>query len=85
MLVDISTSRKFFLMGWGCLLATGTAAAPAFDGGQLSRGTRAVAGATAHVGFVDACFPLVLKTSSANSRTLSSANFRCHDVRRRWS
>ncbi|MDO8545044.1 MAG: ASKHA domain-containing protein [Opitutaceae bacterium] len=42
------------------LLATATAAGPAFEGGRLARGTRAVAVAVAHVHF-DSDFPPALE------------------------
>ncbi|MSU25279.1 MAG: DUF4445 domain-containing protein [Opitutus sp.] len=59
LLVDIGTNGEILLMHRGRLLATATAAGPAFEGGRLARGTRAVAGAVAHVRF-DGEFPPAL-------------------------
>lgn len=51
LLVDIGTNGEILLRHRGRLLATATAAGPAFEGGRLARGTRATAGAVAHVRF----------------------------------
>jgi len=51
LLVDVGTNGEILLMHRGRLLATATAAGPAFEGGRLTRGTRAAAGAVAHVRF----------------------------------
>lgn len=52
LLVDVGTNGEILLMHRGRLLATATAAGPAFEGGRLTCGTRAAAGAIAHVRFV---------------------------------
>ncbi len=57
MLLDIGTNGEILLWHRGRLLATATAAGPAFEGGRLSRGTRATAGAIAHVAFTPDGFP----------------------------
>jgi len=49
MLVDVGTNGEILLHHEGRLYATATAAGPAFEGGRLTQGTRAVAGAVAHV------------------------------------
>ena len=56
LLMDIGTNGEILLRQGRGLLATATAAGPAFEGGRLSRGTRAVAGAVAHVTFPDGSF-----------------------------
>jgi uncharacterized 2Fe-2S/4Fe-4S cluster protein (DUF4445 family) len=56
LLVDIGTNGEILLMHRGQLLATATAAGPAFEGGRLARGTRAAAGAVAHVRFAESGF-----------------------------
>ncbi|MDO8541183.1 MAG: ASKHA domain-containing protein [Opitutaceae bacterium] len=62
LLVDIGTNGEILLWHGGRLLVTATAAGPAFEGGRLSRGTRAVAGAVAHVEFGRHGFPPRLRT-----------------------
>lgn len=57
LLVDIGTNGEILLRHGERLLATATAAGPAFEGGRLSRGTRAIAGAVAHIGFPLDVFP----------------------------
>ncbi|MDD2762847.1 MAG: ASKHA domain-containing protein [Opitutaceae bacterium] len=57
LLVDIGTNGEILLRHGGRLMATATAAGPAFEGGRLACGTRAVAGAIAHVSFPEDCFP----------------------------
>lgn len=49
LLVDIGTNGEILLRQGERLFVTATAAGPAFEGGRLSRGTRAAAGAIAHV------------------------------------
>lgn len=51
LLVDVGTNGEILLIHRGRLLATATAAGPAFEGGRLTCGTRAAAGAVAHVRF----------------------------------
>lgn len=53
MLVDVGTNGEILLKHGDHLSATATAAGPAFEGGRLTCGTRAVAGAIAHVAFPD--------------------------------
>lgn len=57
LLVDIGTNGEILLRHGERLLATATAAGPAFEGGRLTRGVRAVAGAIAHVKFPPELFP----------------------------
>ncbi len=57
LLVDIGTNGEILLMHRGQLFATATAAGPAFEGGRLSCGTRATAGAIAHVRLGAGGFP----------------------------
>lgn len=57
LLVDVGTNGEILLRCSDRVFATATAAGPAFEGGRLSRGTRAIAGAVAHVGFPGATFP----------------------------
>jgi uncharacterized 2Fe-2S/4Fe-4S cluster protein (DUF4445 family) len=57
LLVDIGTNGEILLRQGDRLFATATAAGPAFEGGRLSRGVRAVAGAIAHVEFPSDRFP----------------------------
>lgn len=57
LLVDIGTNGEILLRQGERLLATATAAGPAFEGGRLARGTRAIAGAVAHIAFANDCFP----------------------------
>lgn len=57
LLVDIGTNGEILLRHGDRLLATATAAGPAFEGGRLTRGVRAVAGAVAHVAFPPARYP----------------------------
>jgi uncharacterized 2Fe-2S/4Fe-4S cluster protein (DUF4445 family) len=56
MLVDIGTNGEILLWHRGRLLATATAAGPAFEGGRLPNGARAVAGAVEHVAFHERMF-----------------------------
>lgn len=49
LLVDLGTNGEILLRHGGRMLATATAAGPAFEGGRMTQGTRAVAGAIAHV------------------------------------
>lgn len=56
LLVDIGTNGEILLRHRGRIYATATAAGPAFEGGRLTRGTRAAAGAVAHVRFADGEF-----------------------------
>lgn len=51
LLVDIGTNGEMALVEDGRLLACATAAGPAFEGGGLAHGCRAVAGAVEHVDF----------------------------------
>lgn len=57
LLVDVGTNGEILLRNGERLLATATAAGPAFEGGRLARGTRAVAGAIEHVAFPENRFP----------------------------
>jgi uncharacterized 2Fe-2S/4Fe-4S cluster protein (DUF4445 family) len=57
LLVDIGTNGEILLRHGERLLATATAAGPAFEGGRLSHGMRAVAGVVAHVAFPPEIFP----------------------------
>ena len=57
LLVDIGTNGEILLRHGDRLMATATAAGPAFEGGRLACGTRAVAGAVAHVAFPEDRFP----------------------------
>ncbi len=57
LLVDIGTNGEILLMHRGRLLATATAAGPAFEGGRLTCGARATAGAVAHMRFAGGRFP----------------------------
>lgn len=56
-LIDIGTNGEILLRHGDRLLATATAAGPAFEGGRLSCGTHAVPGAISHVDFPDVRFP----------------------------
>jgi len=51
LLVDIGTNGELLLSTGGRLIGSATAAGPAFEGGRLTCGTRAVAGAISHVRF----------------------------------
>lgn len=51
LLVDLGTNGEILLRHGARMLATATAAGPAFEGGRMTNGTRAVAGAIAHVTF----------------------------------
>jgi uncharacterized 2Fe-2S/4Fe-4S cluster protein (DUF4445 family) len=57
LLVDIGTNGEILLRHGERLLATATAAGPAFEGGRLTRGMRAAAGAIAHIVFPTDLFP----------------------------
>jgi len=57
LLVDIGTNGEILLHHEEQLLATATAAGPAFEGGRLACGTRAVAGAIEHIAFPENTFP----------------------------
>ena len=61
LLVDIGTNGEILLRHGEKLLATATAAGPAFEGGRLVCGTRAVAGAIEHIAFPGDIFPPRLK------------------------
>jgi uncharacterized 2Fe-2S/4Fe-4S cluster protein (DUF4445 family) len=56
LLVDVGTNGEILLQHGGRLFATATAAGPAFEGGRLTRGTRAVPGAIARVAFRGGAF-----------------------------
>jgi uncharacterized 2Fe-2S/4Fe-4S cluster protein (DUF4445 family) len=49
LLVDIGTNGEILLQHQGRLVGTATAAGPAFEGGRLTSGTRAVSGAIEHL------------------------------------
>lgn len=57
LLIDIGTNGEILLQHGGRLLATATAAGPAFEGGRLTSGTRAVPGAVEHLAFPGNVFP----------------------------
>jgi len=57
LLVDVGTNGEIVLHQDGRFYATATAAGPAFEGGRLSCGTRAVSGAVQHVAFAESGFP----------------------------
>lgn len=60
LLVDIGTNGEILLRRGENLYATATAAGPAFEGGRLECGTRAVAGAVEHVTLPGGVFPAVV-------------------------
>ena len=68
LLVDIGTNGEILLWHDERLLATATAAGPAFEGGRLTCGMRAVAGAVAHIAFPDGKFPPQLELIPGVSR-----------------
>lgn len=49
LLVDIGTNGELLLAAGGRLIGSATAAGPAFEGGRLTCGTRAIAGAIGHL------------------------------------
>jgi uncharacterized 2Fe-2S/4Fe-4S cluster protein (DUF4445 family) len=57
LLVDIGTNGEILLQHGSKIFGAATAAGPAFEGGRLSRGTRAAAGAVSHVKFSGGAFP----------------------------
>lgn len=68
LLVDIGTNGEILLQHGDRLLATATAAGPAFEGGSLTRGMRAVAGAIEHVVFPEGRFPPRLESIAGAPR-----------------
>jgi uncharacterized 2Fe-2S/4Fe-4S cluster protein (DUF4445 family) len=60
LLVDIGTNGEIVLAAEGRLLATATAAGPAFEGGRISCGIPAVEGAVDHVAWRDGKFPFTV-------------------------
>jgi len=70
LLVDIGTNGEILLRHGARLLATATAAGPAFEGGRLTHGVRAVAGAVAHVAFPPEWYPPRLDVISGAPRVV---------------
>ncbi len=70
LLVDIGTNGEIVLCHDGRLLATATAAGPAFEGGRLSNGTRAVAGAVERIAFPDGRFPPAIEVIGGARRAI---------------
>lgn len=70
LLVDIGTNGEILLRNGDRLFATATAAGPAFEGGRLSHGVRAVAGAIAHVDFPTDRFPPRLEVIAGAPRVV---------------
>lgn len=69
LLVDIGTNGEILLWHDGKLSAAATAAGPAFEGGRLSSGTRAAAGAVAHVSFPPGAFSPNLEVIAGRNPT----------------
>ena len=70
MLVDIGTNGEILLQHGGRIFGAATAAGPAFEGGRMSRGTRAASGAVSHVGFPGGSFPPAIEVIGGAARIL---------------
>lgn len=70
LLVDIGTNGEIVLSHDGRLFATATAAGPAFEGGRLASGSRAVAGAITHLAWTAGQHSPVLETIPGGRATI---------------